>query len=84
MKIAELPDGQELYFPDDYEDDKMDQVVLRYIQLQTQQTREQVIEMRLLRKSIEQGVNKITTIMAAPKELIRDWKDKPVGVKPKI
>lgn len=84
MKIAELPGGEELYFPDDYEDDKMDQAVAKYIQLQTQQTKEQIIEMRLLRESIEQGVNKIANIMSAPKELIRDWKDKPIGVKPKI
>ena len=84
MKIAELPDGNELYFPDDYEDDKMDQAVMRYIQLQTAQTKEQIEEMRMLRQTIEQGVNKIATIMAAPKELVRDWKDKPVGVKPKL
>lgn len=84
MKIAELPDGNELYFPDNYDDTKMDQAVMRYIQLQTQQNKDQIEEMRLLRQAIEQGVTKITKIMAAPKELVRDWKDQPVAVKPKL
>lgn len=84
MKIAELPDGNELYFPDDYEDSKMDQAVMRYVQLQTAQTKEQIEEMRMLRQTIEFGVNKIANIMSAPKILERDWQDKPIGIKPKL
>jgi hypothetical protein len=84
MKIAELPDGLELYFPDDYDDNKMDEVVIKYLKAQTKHGEDQIEEMRLLRKTIEQGVTKIATIMAAPKELVRDWKDKPIGVKPKL
>lgn len=84
MKIAELPDGNELYFPDEYDDAKMDEAVMRYMQLQTQQGKEQIEEMRLLRQTIEQGVTKIAKIMAAPRVLERDWNDKPIGVKPKI
>lgn len=84
MKIAELPDGLELYFPDEFDDSKMDEVVAKYLQAQTIQGEMQIEEMRLLRKTIENGVTKIATIMAAPKELVRDWKDKPIGVKPKL
>lgn len=84
MKIAELPDGNELYFPEDYDDSKMDEAVMRYIALQTQQNKDQLEEMRLLRQTIEQGVSKIAIIMSAPKILERDWQDKPIGVKPKL
>lgn len=84
MKIAELPDGFELYFPDDYDDSKMDEAVVKYLKAQTRQGEMQIEEMRKLRQTIEQGVSKITTIMAAPKELVRDWNDKPVAVKPKL
>lgn len=84
MKIAELPDGNELYFPEDYDDSKMDEAVMRYLQAQTRHDEMQLEEMRMLRKTIEQGVTKIATIMAAPKILERDWQDKPIGVKPKL
>jgi len=84
MKIAELPDGFELYFPEEYDDQKMDEAVMRYLQAQTKHDEMQLEEMRMLRKTIEKGVTQIATIMAAPKELVRDWKDKPIGVKPKL
>lgn len=85
MKIAQLHNGEELYFPDDYEDDKMDEAVERYIKLmQAKATVDQVEEMRRLRETIEGGISRIAMIMAAPKELVRDFKDRPIGVKPKI
>lgn len=84
MKIAELPDGNELYFPEDYPDSKMDEAVVKYLKLQTQQGKEQLDEMRLLRQTIEQGVSKLAVIMSAPKILERDWQDKPIGIKPKL
>jgi len=84
MKIAELPDGNELYFPEDYPDDKMDESVVKYLKLQTQQSKDQLDEMRLLRQTIEQGVSKLAVIMSAPKVLERDWQDKPIGIKPKL
>ena len=84
MKVAELPDGNELYFPPDYPDDEMDRAVLEYIKMQQSYNKDQIEEMRELRKTIETGVNKIATIMAAPKILERDWQDKPIGVKPKL
>ena len=84
MKVAELPDGNELYFPPDFPDDKMDKAVLDYIKMQQAYNKDQIEEMRQLRQTIETGVNKIATIMAAPKVLERDWNDKPIGVKPKL
>ena len=84
MKVAELPDGNELYFPPDFPDDKMDKAVLDYIKMQQAYNKDQIEEMRQLRQTIETGVNKIATIMAAPKVLERDWQDKPIGVKPKL
>lgn len=84
MKVAELPDGNELYFPPDFPDDKMDKAVLDYIKMQQAYNKDQIEEMRQLRQTIETGVNKIATIMAAPKILERDWNDKPIGVKPKL
>lgn len=85
MKIAQLHNGDELYFPDDYDDEKMDEMVEKYIALMNAKaSMQQAEEMKLLRQSIESGITKIATIMAAPKELVRDWQDKPVGVKPKI
>lgn len=84
MKIAELPDGNELFFPEDYPDQKMDEAVVKYLKMQTQQGKEQLDEMRLLRKTIEQGVSKLAMIMSAPKILERDWQDKPIGIKPKL
>lgn len=84
MKIAQLHNGEELYFPDDYDDEKMDIAVTKYIRMQTESNRQQIEEMRLLRQTVEEGIAKLAAIMAAPKELVRDWQDKPVGVKPKI
>lgn len=84
MKIAELPDGFELYFPEEYDDNKMDEAVMRYLQAQTKQGDMQIEEMRKLRQTIEKGVTQIATIMSAPKELVRDWNDKPIAVKPKL
>lgn len=84
MKIAELPDGSELFFPDEYDDAQMDKAVMRYLELSAKNDKEQVDEIRLLRKSIEEGITKIATILAAPKVLERDWNDKPIGVKPKL
>jgi hypothetical protein len=84
MKVAELPDGNELYFPPDYPDDKMDKAVLEYIKMQQSNNQEQIEEMRALRETIKSGVDKIATIMAAPKILERDWQDRPIGVKPKL
>lgn len=84
MKIAQLPDGAELYFPQDFPDDKMDQAVLEYLKMQQAYNKDQIEEMKKLRQTIETGVEKIATIMAAPKILERDWNDKPIGVKPKL
>lgn len=84
MKIAELPDGSELFFPPDYPDEKMDAAVKKFLELKTNNDKAQVDEIRMLRKSIEDGVAKIATILAAPKVLERDWQDKPIGVKPKL
>jgi hypothetical protein len=84
MKIAELPDGNELYFPEDYDDSQMDAAVMRYMKLQSQYGQEQVEEMRLLRQEIQKGIDKIAVIMSAPKVLERDWQDKPIAVKPKL
>lgn len=84
MKIAELPDGSEMFFPEDYSDDKIDTAVMHYLNLSTKDDKKQVEEIRLLRKSIEDGIKKITTILAAPKVLQRDYNDKPIGVKLKL
>lgn len=84
MKIAQLHNGEELYFPDEFDDDKMDAAVTKYIRMQTETNRQQIEEMRLLRKTVEEGIAKLATIMAAPKILERDWQDKPIGVKPKL
>jgi hypothetical protein len=84
MKIAQLPDGLELYFPQDFPDEKMDTVVRQYIQAQQQYNEDQLEEMRKLRQTIESGVANIAKIMSAPKILERDWQDKPIGVKPKL
>lgn len=84
MKIAQLPDGLELYFPPDFPDDEMDKAVSDYIKMQQAYNQDQIEEMRQLRETIRIGVDKIATIMAAPKILERDWQDKPIGVKPKL
>lgn len=81
MKTAELPDGSELFFPDDYSDDKIDKAVIKQLSLLVASDTEKVNEMRLLRKSIEDGVAKITKVLSAPKILQRDYNDKPIGVK---
>jgi hypothetical protein len=62
----------------------MDESVVKYLKLQTQQSKDQLDEMRLLRQTIEQGVSKLAVIMSAPKVLERDWQDKPIGIKPKL
>lgn len=84
MKIAELPDGSELFFPDEYDDEQMDKAVMRYLEMSAKNEKEQINEIRLLRESIEGGISKIATILAAPKVLERDWQDRPIGVKPKL
>ena len=84
MKVAELPDGNELYFPLDFPDEKMDKAVLDYIKMQQAYNKDHVEELRQLRQTIQTGVDKIATIMSAPKILERDWNDKPIGIKPKL
>jgi hypothetical protein len=84
MKIAQLHNGEELYFPDEFDDHQMDAAVTKYIRMQTQSNKEQLQEIKLLRQTIEDGITKIATIMSAPKILERDWNDRPIGVKPKL
>ena len=84
MKVAELPDGSELFFPPDYPDEKMDNAVKRFLELKANNDKAQVDEIKMLRKTIEEGISKIAVILSAPKVLERDWNDKPIGVKPKL
>lgn len=84
MKVAQLHNGEELFFPDEYDDAKMDAAVTKYIRMQTETNRKQIEEMKLLRQTVESGIEKLAAILSAPKVLERDWNDKPIGIKPKL
>lgn len=85
MKKAQLYDGTVLRFPPATSDDEIDRAVQDYMRRQDLRTAVEDLtkELRLHRQAMVENTNRIVQALLAPKMIVKDYNDRPVGIKVK-
>lgn len=85
LKKAQLYDGTTLQFPASTPDDEVDRVVADYMRkMDVRGAMDDLAkELKLHREAMERNTKMIVEALLAPKMIVKDYNDRPVGIKVK-
>lgn len=85
LKKAQLYDGTTLQFPASTGDDEIDRVVQDYMRkMDVRGAMDELArELKLHREAMEKNTRMICEALMAPKMIVKDYNDRPIGIKVK-